>query len=302
MKAKHLEKFRWNRKRIVSAILSGAVLLGSITFSALAWIRYEKRTNALVFKGTSLEIGLSGNESDTYPLIPGKTYQLTGSSIPKITIPANSVDCYVYASCEFYWYDLKYDVSGLSTNAEKQAYLYGYPLSTMYRETAVDHDPFNDTYRPVRPSTAAQGNDNDDGYTDHFGFQSAMTSGTYKYDIKSFLAGKGINIFDIKDENGNIIGCRYLFGFRTINDEVVFAKSNEDRTINILEGNDLDCKFTVNEFITKEQAAAIATNGKAPKMVFTGFAVQAAGLSRDDATLLVANAIADGSAQSGLLR
>lgn len=302
MQGKHSRPVYWNSKRILCAVLSVVLLLGCISFSTMAWMSYRRKVNAQVFKGTQLEIALSGDKDTTYPLIPGKTYQLTGNAIPKIVLPADSINCYVYACCEFYWYDLKYDVSGLASDAEKQQHLYGYPLSTMYRETAVDHDPFNDTYRPNRPDTAAQGNDNDDGYTDYFGFQSAMTSGSYKYDTNVVLTRKGINIVDIKDGSGNIIGCRYLFGYRTTMDEAVFVTSDSARTVNILEGNDKDCKFTVNEYITKEQAAAIATNGKAPKMVFTGFAVQSDGLTRDEATELVANAILDGSAKSGVLR
>ncbi len=293
MKGKHVRPLFWNPKRIVSAVLSVVLLLGCISFSAMAWLRYERRTNAQVFKGTSLEIGFSGDKTTTYPLIPGKTYQLTGTAVPKVTLPANSVNCYVYVLCEFYWYDLKYDVSHITVNAEKQEHLYGYPISTMYRETDVGHDPFNDTYRPNRDGNP----DTDFGYIDYFGFLSE-NGGYYEYNTSSIM---GTNV-DIKDDSNNIIGRRYLLGYRTRDDKEIFEKSNTDRFLNVLEGNDSNCTFSVNEYITKDQAAAIATNGKAPKMVFTGFAVQSDGLTRDDATRLVSAAITDGSAKSGVLR
>ena len=112
----------------------------------------------------------------------------------------------------------------------------------------------------------------------------------------------GKNLLDIKDENNTVIGRRYLFGFRTKENNVVFS-TQEEQFVYVLDYDAGDGrKITVNEFITKEQAAAIATNGKAPKMVFTGYAVQAAGLSRDDATELVANAIINGDAQAGILQ
>lgn len=288
MQGKHSKPLYWNKKRVVCAVLSAVLLLACLSFSAMAWLQYEKKTNVQVFKGTSLEIGFSGDKDTTYPLIPGKTYQLTGNAVPKVTLPANSINCYVYVLCEFYWYDLKYDVSHIAVNAEKQEHLYGYPLSTMYRETDVGHDPFNDTYRPNR-----QGNpDTDFGYIDYFGFDSITP-----YNTDSHFQ----NGVDIRDENGTVIGRRYLFGYRTRDNKEFFEKSTADRFLNVLEGNDSNCTFTVNEFITKEQAAAIATNGKAPKMVFTGYAVQSDGLTRNDATTMVTQAIQNGNAQAGLL-
>ena len=235
VKGKHCKSTSryWTVKRMVSAVLSVALLMGCISFSALAWFRYEKRTNIQVFKGTSLEVGFIGDGTTTYPLIPGQTYYLTGNAIPKITLPANSVDCYIYALCEFYWYDFKYDVSGYDTAAEKQQHLYGYPLSSMYRETDVAHDPFNDTYRPNRSSSAAQGNDDDHGYIDYFGFQPDGSDTTHFYDTDSFL--NEYDLCDIKDANGNIIGRRYLFGYRTTDNGEVFYKNDSDRFFYVLE-------------------------------------------------------------------
>ncbi len=278
MEAKHLKMKYWTAKRIVSAILSAVLLLGCLGFSATAWLTYEKKTNVRVFKGTSLEIGFAGDKETTYPLIPGKTYMLEEEQIPRVTIPGddNGIDCYLYVLCEFYWYDLKLEGKDFE-----------YPIRTMGRNVGV-YDPFNDTYR---------NNNTDDGYIDYFGFDGASVP---SYNTDSFLSGK--NLLDIKDENNTVIGRRYLFGFRTKENNVVFS-TQEEQFVYVLDYDAGDGrKITVNEFITKEQAAAIATNGKAPKMVFTGYAVQAAGLSRDDATELVANAIINGDAQAGILQ
>ncbi len=97
MKGKHFKKIRWNKKRIISAILSVTLLLGCISFSTLAWLTNDKDPVVNKFTGSSLEINLTGDpDEDGYLLVPGVTHTLTNDEAPKLTVVANSVDCYLF--------------------------------------------------------------------------------------------------------------------------------------------------------------------------------------------------------------
>ena len=289
LKAKHLKKMKWPCKRLVSLVLSVVLLLGCITFSTLAWVTYKKVTAPNVFVGSKLQVTMGNDVSEQYYAIPGETYPVTGDQIPKVVVKANSIDCYVYALCEFYWYDF-------ADPAQEQ-----YPMDWMYRSADVLHDPYNDTYRPNRPSGAAQGNDDDYGFIDYFGFDGRSEGlGNYvAYNTDSYLIAKGVR--DITDAQGNIIGRRYLFGYRTKTGEEYFQTADSDRFIYVFEGNSKNCRFSIGEYLTKEQIATF-TEKNAPKVVVTGYAVQQAGLTRDQATELVAESIANGRAEEGVIQ
>ena len=288
MQGKHSKPLYWNKKRIVCVVLSAVLLLACLSFSSLAWFTYQKVGKRQVFIGSKMEIGFMGDKDTTYPLIPGKTYELPETAFPRVTIvgndKGNDVNCYLYALCEFYWYDL-YDAS----YDGNQEHLYGDPISTMYRGDGGYHDPFNDTY----------GNraDADDGYIDYFGFAIV---GVSEYNTDASLSSK--NLLEIKDENNKVIGRRYLMGLRNANHEPVFStKESQFVYILVFEAKDTG-KIVVNEYLTKEQVSQSALKGREPKMVFSGYAVQALGVSRDEATALVADAILAGSAQQGVLQ
>lgn len=288
MQGKHSKPLYWNKKRIVCVVLSAVLLLACLSFSGLAWFTYQKVGKRQVFIGSKMEIGFMGDKDTTYPLIPGKTYMLEEEAIPRVTIVGNEngIDCYLYALYEVYWYDL-YDKS-FDGN---QDHLYGYPISIMYRDPGGYHDPFNDTYHNNGRV------DKDNGYIDYFGFDNA---GISAYNTDSYL--RNADLLDIKDGNGNIIGRRYLFGFRNGEHSAVFS-TKEDQFVYVLECEASNTKrIVVNEYLTKEQVNASALKGKEPKVVVSGYAVQALGVSRDEATALVADAILAGSAQQGVLQ
>ncbi len=102
MKGKHLAKATWSRTRIVSVILSVALLFGCITFTT-AWLIAEDKDGVPVvneFTGSKLEITLTSNEEQgSYKLVPGVAYNLE-EDIPKITVVANSVECYLFVVYE----------------------------------------------------------------------------------------------------------------------------------------------------------------------------------------------------------
>ncbi len=103
MKGKHFAKAYWSRTRIVSAILSVALLFGCITFTS-AWLIAEDKEDAPMvnkFTGSKLEIELLPEQDQgTYRLIPGESYNLAESEIPQITIKQGSVKCYLFVVIE----------------------------------------------------------------------------------------------------------------------------------------------------------------------------------------------------------
>lgn len=99
MKGKHFAKTYWSRTRIVSAILSIALLFGCITFSS-AWLIAKNEPEGPVvnkFTGSKLEIELTPDgDQGPYKLVPGVTYEL-GDKAPEVTVEADSVECYLFA-------------------------------------------------------------------------------------------------------------------------------------------------------------------------------------------------------------
>lgn len=102
MKGKHFAKANWSRTRIVSAILSVALLFGCITFTT-AWLIAENEEGPVVnkFTGSKLEIELTPDgTAGTYKLIPGITYDLSEKETPAVTVFGGSVECYLFVVYE----------------------------------------------------------------------------------------------------------------------------------------------------------------------------------------------------------
>ena len=99
MKGKHFAKANWSRTRIVSAILSVALLFGCITFTT-AWLIAEDENGGPVvneFTGSMLQISLTPDSTQgPYKLVPGVTYELSEEEDPEITVAAGSVECYLF--------------------------------------------------------------------------------------------------------------------------------------------------------------------------------------------------------------
>lgn len=116
MKGKHFAKAYWSKTRIVSVILSIALLFGCITFTT-AWLIAEDKDGVPVvneFTGSQLTINLTPDNSQSgIKLIPGVTYTKENNpeiTFPQVTVLGNSVDCYLFV--EFY-------ETGVSVNGEK---------------------------------------------------------------------------------------------------------------------------------------------------------------------------------------
>ena len=105
MKGKHFAKANWSRTRIVSAVLSVALLFGCITFTT-AWLIAENEEGPVVnqFTGSKLQINLSTKGDHTgYKLIPGMTYHLSDDAAPQVKVTDGSVDCYLFAVIHESW-------------------------------------------------------------------------------------------------------------------------------------------------------------------------------------------------------
>ena len=304
MKGKHSKKLHWNKNRVVCALLCAVLLVTAISFSSMAWLTYKKQEVQQVFKGTTLNITLGGEKGE-YPLVPGAKYPLTGDKIPKVTIAANSVDCYVFVLREYFWYDATY-----YDNTSDHIW---YPIDVMNRDF---HSKLreNDNFKPDR-----SGNPDDDyGFTDYYGWNPSDAD----INISAYKTGRTGNTFngsgslplDIEDSTG-VIGERCLFGYLGLSDpnatpgegsytktselkykvnaddnsfSDVFKTSAKDRHIYILEGNADDCYLEVMGGIGKIQTLS---SDRLPKIRFTAFTVQAEGLTRDQAADLVIDAI-----------
>ncbi len=306
MKGKHCKKLHWNKNRVVCALLCAVLLVTAISFSSMAWLTYKKQEVQQVFKGTTLEITLGGAGSE-YLLVPGAVYKLEGDKIPKVTIEANSVDCYVFVLREYFWYDATYYDS-------KSDYIW-YPIDVMNRDF---HSKLreNDNFKPDR--TGSDGKDNDYGFTDYYGWKPSDAD----INISAYKTGRTENTFngsgrlplEIEDSTG-VIGERCLFGYLGLSDpnatpgegsytktsdlkyavgaddnsfSAVFKTSEKDRHIYILEGNENNCYLEVMEGIGKVQ---MNNPDRLPKIRFTAFTVQAEGFTRDQAADLVIGAI-----------
>ncbi len=97
MRGNHLEKFRWTRKRIVSAILSAALLFACIGFSTYAWLTSRHDPVVNEFTGSKLVLTLSPDaDQGPYRLVPGQTYELSDAERPNVKIEGGSVECYLF--------------------------------------------------------------------------------------------------------------------------------------------------------------------------------------------------------------
>ncbi len=117
MKGKHFAKAYWSRTRVVSAILSVALLFGCITFTT-AWLIAENKEGPVVneFTGSKLKIELTPeNDQGPYRLIPGMTYELDDSQAPKITVEKDSVECYLFVV----FHEVGTKVSGVSKHLDE---------------------------------------------------------------------------------------------------------------------------------------------------------------------------------------
>ena len=264
MKGKHFIKgLHWNKKRMVIAVLCAALLLTSFAFSTLAWFNYEKKPVDNVFKGTTLEITMGGAGSE-FPLVPGAKYTIPEDKVPKIIVPKNNVDCYVFVVADYLWYDLTY---------------YDSKESSFIRPINLMKSPdWNDTFDPNRSGTS--GPDDDYGKVRLSGGSSALT-----------LTGRSEHI----NLDGSWVGQRYILYAETFTNPAttpstfdsavdgfspVFKTAEHDRFVYILEGNSKNCCFEAMKGISKvEMIPKEGENIRYPEMRFTAYSIQAEGLS-----------------------
>ncbi len=284
MKGKHFKKLHWNKKRMIVGILCAALLLTSVSFSSFAWYTYEKKEVQHVFKGTTLDITLGG-EDGQYDLIPGAKYRLTGDQIPKVTVTKGSVPCYVFVVAEYFWYDMTY--------YDSEANDLIYPIDVMNRGLKGGYYRENDNFKPDRGGE--NGDDNDYGFTDFYAWtEIAEEYNNVRTNQKILL-------------DGEVVGKRLIFGYQTFKDvnktpenfknttvtaddfTDTFNTSEQDRFVYILEGNDKNCYFQVMDGIGKIQMPEDTT--KLPKIRYTAYTVQAEGLTRDEARDMVCDAV-----------
>lgn len=280
MKGKHCKKLHWNKNRVVCAVLCAVLLVTAISFSSMAWYTYEKKEVTQVFKGTTLDITLGGEKGE-YPLVPGAKYPLTGDKIPKVTVEAGSVPCYVFVVAEYFWYDMIYYDSETSSLI--------YPIDVMNRGLKGGYYRENDNFVPNRGGE--NGDDNDFGFTDFYAW------GTDFPEYNNARTNQEILLDD------KVVGKRLIFGYQTFKDvnkqytdfqttpatkddfTPIFETSGQDRFVYILEGNDQNCYFQVMDGIGKVQMPTDKT--KLPKIRYTAYTLQAEGLTRDEARDMV---------------
>lgn len=156
MKGKHFAKAYWSRTRIVSAILSIALLFGCITFSS-AWLIAKNEPEGPVvnkFTGSKLEITLTPNEDQgPYKLIPGMTYDL-GEDAPVVTVEAGSVECYLFVVI---------DEKGTKINGEDVPYFYPFATEDFPRNYTTTFNYSTSGWLSVYSSPDALDRD-DNGY------------------------------------------------------------------------------------------------------------------------------------------
>lgn len=261
MKGKHLKKISWTKKRMISAILSVSLLLGCIYSASMAWLTDDDQPIVNIFQSNTLEITF-GYDDQEFLLVPGATYRLPSNKVPKVVLPANSVDCYLFLVVESYFYDLANAEAVMGT---------GYILKDSIVGVSFDEKsvPIKQMEGGEYLNTKTSDVDGDAGYMKD-GLK--LANGTNQFVLKDLLA--------IKDDSGKIIGQRTIYKFIPYDcnndDNPALLTSSEEREFYILAGGSEDCKFEVNELLTKEEVhpSKIQDIDKCPKMRFTAFAVQ----------------------------